>query len=127
SDSSAPTTTSVAAVTPTGGGGAPNATTTTDLPFKGSAAPIATADTAPATMTALDIGLHDGFERVVFRFSDHVPGIRMQPSPGPFAEDGSGTVVPVDGNAFLAVRLTANGHNAAGQPASAKRTKGPAG
>lgn len=118
------TTTTAPTVTPTGG--TPE-TSTTKVPFKGSAAPVATADTAPATLTAIDIGLHDGFERIVFRFSDHVPGLRLQPSPGPFAADGSGKPVEVDGNAFLALRMTANGHDEDGQPNVPMRIRGPKG
>ena len=109
-------------VTPTGGAGE---TSTTDLPFTGSAAPVATPDSAtPATLVHVDIGVHDGFERIVFRFADHVPGIRIQPSPGPFAEDGSDKPVHVGGTAWLALRMTANGHDSYGTSAVAMRTKG---
>ncbi len=93
-ENSSSVTTTTGSVTPTGGSGE---TTTTDLPFKGGSAPVATPDTAPATLTRVDIGLHDGFERVVFRFSDHIPGLRLQPSTGPFTSDGSGEEVQVDG------------------------------
>ena len=112
-------------VTPTGGAGA---TSTTDLPFAGSAAPVVTPDSAtPATLARVDIGVHDGFERIVFVFSDQLPGIRIQPSPGPFAEDGSDKKISVGGTAWLALRMTANGHDSYGTSAVAMRTKGPKG
>ena len=102
-------------------------TTTTDVPFHGSSAPVATADTPPATLTALGIEVHDGFERVLFTFADHVPGILIQPSPGPFARGQSDETIHVNGTAYLAMRMTANGHDETGHSASNERTPGPAG
>jgi len=124
-DDSSETTTSVGSVTPTG---AASATSTSLPPFGGSSAPVFTPDSAkPATLTGVAIGVHEGFERIVFRFSDHVPGIRLQPSPGPFAEDGSDKTLTIEGNAFLALRMTANGHTEAGESTAPKRTNGPKG
>lgn len=50
---------------------------------------------------------HDGFDRVVFEFEgDDPPSHRVGYIDPPVTEDGSGTEVDVEGNAFLDVRAT---------------------
>jgi hypothetical protein len=65
---------------------------------------------APADETALleriDLGRHDGYDRVVFRFRGaHLPGYRVGFVKRPLSEDGSGADVPIEGGAILGVRL----------------------
>ena len=65
--------------------------------------------TGPGSATALlesvDLGRHEGYDRVVFRFRNIVPGYRVEYVDTPLREDGSGAVVNVDGNAFVSVRM----------------------
>jgi hypothetical protein len=51
------------------------------------------------------IGRHEGFDRVVFQFKNHVPGFRVEYVEPPLKEDGSGNVVQVAGRAFVLVRM----------------------
>jgi hypothetical protein len=89
--------------------------TTTTTTNAGGVDPLEGASTTPverrstATETALlervAVGRHEGFDRVVFQFRDHLPGYRVQYVTPPLQEDGSGNVVDVDGSAFLLVRM----------------------
>lgn len=47
------------------------------------------------------IGRHDGYDRVVFEFSDGTPELTLDRATPPFHEDGSGFEVAVEGDAFL--------------------------
>jgi hypothetical protein len=90
-------------------GGTPSTTTTTS----GGTDPLAGASTNPVTTrvagqeTALledvDLARHEGYERVVFRFKNAVPGYRVAYVEPPLTEDGSGAPVKVDGTAFVSV------------------------
>jgi hypothetical protein len=51
------------------------------------------------------IGRHEGFDRVVFRFRNVVPGYRITYVDPPLIEDGSGARVDVEGSAFLLIRM----------------------
>lgn len=51
------------------------------------------------------IGRHEGFDRVVFQFRNHVPGFRVEYVEPPLKEDGSGNVVKIEGRAFVLVRM----------------------
>ena len=54
----------------------------------------------------VQIGRHEGFDRVVFAFRGNgVPGYRVEYVDPPITEDASGKVVEVDGDAFLFVRM----------------------
>ncbi len=62
--------------------------------------------TDTALLEAIDIGRHEGYDRVVFRFKgDTPPGYKVGFVQRPLREDGSGNVVSVDGGAVLGVRL----------------------
>jgi hypothetical protein len=65
--------------------------------------------TGPGGATALlenvDLGRHEGYDRIVFRFKNIVPGYRVEYVEPPLEEDGSGAVVKVDGDAFVSVRM----------------------
>lgn len=58
-----------------------------------------------ALLERVALGRHEGFDRVVFQFRNHVPGYRVSYVTPPLREDGSGDVVEVDGDAFLLVRM----------------------
>ena len=59
-----------------------------------------------ALLERIDIGRHDGFDRVVFRFRGaDVPGYRVGFVNRPLSEDGSGADVPIEGGAIIGVRL----------------------
>lgn len=84
------------------------ATTTAPEAFSGGRATVT--GSAQATDTALlesiDVGEHDGFDRVVFRFrGDALPGYRVGFVERPLREDGSGADVAIDGGAIIGVRL----------------------
>jgi hypothetical protein len=76
---------------------------------------LADAGTAPAKADAEDdgtallervaLGRHEGFDRVVFRFRNHVPGYDVRYVEPPLHQDGSGDVVPIDGDAVVLVRM----------------------
>jgi hypothetical protein len=53
-------------------------------------------------------GRHDeeGFDRVVFEFSNVLPGYRIEYVQSPITACGSGLPVTIAGNAFLQVRMT---------------------
>src|SRR5438876_4550116 len=88
---------------------APATTSTATDPLAGAGTSIV-AEPASAKGTALlervAVGRHEGYDRVVFQFRDDgVPGYRVEYVAPPFAEDGSGDPVSVDGNAFVVVRM----------------------
>lgn len=58
-----------------------------------------------ALVERVAVGRHEGYDRVVFQFKNHVPGYRIGYVDPPFKEDGSGNVVQVEGNAFVVVRM----------------------
>ena len=62
-------------------------------------------------------GLHEGFDRVVFEFETSRPGYRVEYVTPPIQQCGSGNEEPVDGSAFIQVRMTpAAAHDDVGQP-----------
>ena len=58
-----------------------------------------------ALLERVAIGRHEGYDRVVFQFRNHVPGYRVGYVQPPIKEDGSGNVVRVMGSAFVEVRM----------------------
>jgi hypothetical protein len=93
----------------------PAATTTTAPTTNGGIDPLEGASTNPvevkrsgaeiALLERVALGRHEGFDRVVFQFRNHVPGYRVEYVEPPLKEDGSGNVVVVKGNAFVVVRM----------------------
>jgi hypothetical protein len=93
----------------------PPATTTTGTTTDGGIDPLEGAGTSPVegepsgTETALlervAVGRHEGFDRVVFQFRNHLPGYRVEYVEPPLKEDGSGNIIQVKGNAFVFVRM----------------------
>jgi hypothetical protein len=94
-----------------------SSSTTTSVPADGDGG-IDTMDgagTSPQSGTATGSGIalldsvrvarHEGFDRVVFEFRNHVPGYLVQYVDKPVLSDGAGEPVPVDGNDALGVRM----------------------
>jgi len=84
------------------------------------AAPVTVADrnVAPAgqpRLLSVDVGHHDGYDRVVFRFSSRVPGYTVR-YVGEVRQDGSDRPVPLAGSAFLVVTLHSVASGQVGAP-----------
>jgi hypothetical protein len=58
-----------------------------------------------ALLERVAIGRHEGFDRVVFQFKNHLPGFRVEYVERPLKEDGSGNVIKVEGGAVVLVRM----------------------
>jgi hypothetical protein len=69
-------------------------------PVKGSAA-----GTETALLERIGLGRHEGYDRVVFQFTNDLPGYRVEYVQPPLREDGSGNPVSVAGNAVVVVRM----------------------
>jgi hypothetical protein len=91
----APTTTST---TSTGGIDTLEGAATTPVEQKSSSSET-------ALLERVAIGRHEGYDRVVFQFTNGVPGYRVEYVQPPLKEDGSGKVVAVKGSAFVVVRM----------------------
>jgi hypothetical protein len=93
----------------------PTTATTTSTTTDGGIDPLEGAGTNPvegessgaeiALLERVAIGRHEGFDRVVFQFRNHVPGYRVEYVEPPLKEDGSGNVVRIEGDAFVVVRM----------------------
>ena len=58
-----------------------------------------------ALLEGIAVGRHEGYDRVVFRFRNHLPGYRVAYVERPLHEDGSGNLVEVAGGAVVLVRM----------------------
>lgn len=90
----------------------PAPTTTSGVPttaFEGGITQVSTPPTETALLDQVTLGRHAGFDRVVFRFTNRVPGYRIGPIDPPITEDGSGAPVTVRGTAYLEVVMSASG------------------
>jgi hypothetical protein len=68
-------------------------------------------------LTAVRVGGHKGFDRMVFEFSGPLPGYRIEYLSGPVTDCGAGHVIALDGTERLSVRFyPANAHTEMGQP-----------
>ena len=91
-----------------------------DPPF--SSAPVSVPDTNIAPeglpeLLAVDVGHHDTFDRVVFRFSSRAPGYNVNYVPEVTA-DPSDEPVPLEGNAFMIVAMHSVASGQVGAPAA---------
>jgi hypothetical protein len=93
------TTTELTSTTATTTGIDPLADAGTD-PVEGSAAGSET-----ALLERIAVGRHEGYDRVVFQFTNALPGYRVEYVRPPLQEDGSGKPVSVKGNAVVVVRM----------------------
>jgi len=77
------------------------------LPGAGPADVQTDASVEMAHLTAVRMAGHDGFDRMVLEFSDHVPGYTIGYRPLPAREDASGFEIPLPGaGALLQMSLT---------------------
>ena len=68
-------------------------------------APVTASGTGFGLLTAVRLGAHPGFDRLVFEFRAAFPGFDVRYVEPPIVADGSGEPVAVEGNAFLQVRM----------------------
>jgi hypothetical protein len=81
-------------------------------------------DGEPATVRAVRVAKHEGYDRIVFE-ADHVPGFHVG-YVATAVRCGSGTPVVVDGKAVLEIGLRpAQAHDAQGQPTVTERSVKP--
>ncbi len=81
-------------------------TATAEPAFSGTLGPVEKpAPPAPPVqaLTDVQVGRHAGYDRIVFKFSDGLPGYRIGYVQPPIVQDGSGAPVTLRGNAFLQV------------------------
>lgn len=100
---------------PTSTGSPTTTTTTTGTTTADGIDPMAGASTRPVvvpatnTRTALLTGVaaarHEGYDRVVFRFRNALPGYAVRYVERPLREDGSGRIVPIDGAFVVQIRM----------------------
>jgi hypothetical protein len=67
--------------------------------------PVTGSGTGFGLLTAVRLGAHPGFDRVVFQFRAALPGFDVRYVDPPIVADGSGEPVAVEGSAFLQVRM----------------------
>lgn len=70
-----------------------------DLPIHGDAT------VARTNITDVRVGTHDGYDRVVFEFSDGIPEGSLERATPPFTHDASGAPIEVEGSSFLRLIL----------------------
>ena len=58
-----------------------------------------------ALLERIDVGRHEGYDRVVFRFENLRPGYKVAYVDRPIVEDGSGAPIEVAGGAVLLIRM----------------------
>ena len=65
--------------------------------------PVVEAATEPPPVNIVDVrvGSHDDYDRVVFEFDSGIPEFTVDQAEPPFAEDGSGFPIDVEGESFL--------------------------
>ena len=71
----------------------------------------------PSTLAAVRTAAHDGFDRIVFEFTDQSPGYLVDYSDEPIRSCGSGDKVDLSGKARLKIRFSpAKAHTDDGKP-----------
>ncbi len=63
------------------------------------------ATVAKANITDVRVATHEGYDRVVFEFSDGMPEIFVERATPPFTHDASGEPIAVEGSSFLRVTM----------------------
>lgn len=58
-----------------------------------------------AQISDLQVGLHDGYDRIVFGFVAGLPEATVETATPPFTHDPSGLAIPVAGSSFLRITL----------------------
>jgi hypothetical protein len=67
--------------------------------------PLVEQPTQPAVTNIVDvrIGMHEGYDRVVFEFTTGTPELTLDRGTPPFKQEGSGLPVEVEGQSFLSL------------------------
>ena len=78
----------------TGNGGINPLTDASTTPVEGAAN-----STDTALLERVAVGRHEGYDRVVFQFTNTLPGYKVEYVQPPLKEDGSGNPVEIKGNA----------------------------
>ena len=94
------------------------------LPGAGTADVHADASMDMAHLTAVRMAGHDGFDRMVLEFADHVPGYTVGYRPLPAREDASGFEIPLPGAGAL-LQMTLSRATAAGWGGGPQTYSGP--
>lgn len=100
---------------------------TADPAFSDQTVTIHDPNTAPnglPRLVSVDVGHHDTFDRVVFRFSSRAPGYTVGYVSAVRA-DGSGAAVPLEGSAFLHIGFAVVASGQVGAPAAPQGTQTP--
>jgi hypothetical protein len=94
-------------------------------PFEGGRDPVEREDPQVppvALLMSVVTEAHDGFDSIIFTFSDNMPGYRIEYVEPPIVADPSDMEVEIDGEAFLRVRFTSSqAHDEAGNPTMDER------
>lgn len=81
-------------------------------------------DSEPAVLQAVREAQHEGFDRVVFEFQEHLPGYYLEYVDRPVRQCGSGHGVSLAGDGWLEVRLRpARAHTSDGEPTVTERER----
>jgi hypothetical protein len=81
-------------------------------------------DSPPARLIAVRTATHDGFDRTVFEFDEHLPGYHTEYIDQPVRKCGSGKVAQVAGDGWLEVRFyPARARTEEGAPTVAERER----
>jgi hypothetical protein len=117
---------SIAASSPDAASGTPNGSTsekprkrTAEPPFVGTAGIVVRDASVQAAGVLRDVrtARHDGYDRVVFEFSEELPNYHLEYVDRPVRKCGSGDPTAVAGEAWLEVRLVpAHAHDERGTP-----------
>jgi len=94
------------------------------LPGAGTADVQTEATIDMAHLTAVRMAGHDGFDRMVLEFADHVPGYTVGYRPLPAREDASGFEIPLPGAGAL-LQMTLSRATAAGWGGGPQTYSGP--
>ena len=89
-----------------------------DPPFSTAPVSVPDANVAPEglpELEAVEVGHHDGFDRLVFRFSSHVSGYNVNYVPT-VTVDPSDEPIPLEGNAFMSVAMHSVASGQVGAP-----------
>lgn len=85
-------------------------------PFRSGVATAETQVDAVALLTAVRLGRHEAYDRIVFQFRNGTPGYRVVYVEPPIRESGSGRRVDVPGDAYLQITMEpASGYDSTGQ------------
>jgi hypothetical protein len=58
-----------------------------------------------ALLERVALARNEGYDRIVFQFTNGVPGYRVEYVEPPLSEDGSGDPVEIEGDAFVQIRM----------------------